>query len=158
MTPLGGVCVCVWNIWTDVKLLPSFLSNLQGDAAFHWDCVQRSYQWNGISSMASWTYMQFFSVHGTRPSEEPHHHIFFRLRVRLSQSELTMVLLYWFGLQFHFRIQRWTMNGQHRNWSTFHLSLFPSRNFRWILRKGLPFFLVLFGFACMGFGSQLIRW
>ena len=31
---------------------------MQGDAAFHWDCVQRSYQWNGISSSASWTYLQ----------------------------------------------------------------------------------------------------
>ena len=42
----GWVCVC--NIWTDVKLPLS---------AFHWDCVQRSYQWNGISSLASWTYL-----------------------------------------------------------------------------------------------------
>ena len=41
-------CVCVCNIWTDVKLPLS---------AFHWDCVQRSYQWNGISSLASWTYL-----------------------------------------------------------------------------------------------------
>ena len=43
-----GGCVCVCNIWTDVKLPLS---------AFHWDCVQRSYQWNGISSLASWTYL-----------------------------------------------------------------------------------------------------
>ena len=32
---------------------------MQGDTAFHWDCVQRSYQWNGISSLASWTYLHF---------------------------------------------------------------------------------------------------
>ena len=48
----------------DVKLLPSFflpsspfLNNI--GAAFHWACVQRSYQWNGISSLASWTYLHF---------------------------------------------------------------------------------------------------
>ena len=46
MCVCGWVCVC--NIWTDVKLPLS---------AFHWDWVQRSYQWNGISSLASWTYL-----------------------------------------------------------------------------------------------------
>ena len=30
---------------------------MQGDTAFHWDCVQRSYQWNGRSSLASWMYL-----------------------------------------------------------------------------------------------------
>ena len=47
---------------------------LQGDTAFHWDCVRRSYQWNGISSLASWTYLQsdFFNPapltwHGAKP-------------------------------------------------------------------------------------------
>ena len=32
---------------------------LQGDTAYHWDCVQRSYQWYGISSLARWTCLQF---------------------------------------------------------------------------------------------------
>ena len=58
----------------------------------------------------------------------------------------------------HFKTERWTMNWQLPNWSIFHLSHFPTLNFRWILRWGLPFFWVLFGFACMGFSSQLIRW
>ena len=35
---------------------------MQGGTAFHWDCVQRSYQWNGISSLASWTYLQNIHV------------------------------------------------------------------------------------------------
>ena len=43
--PSGGVCV--WNIWTDVKLLNCFFT-LQGDTAFHWDCVQQSYPWIGL--------------------------------------------------------------------------------------------------------------
>ena len=51
---------------------------MQGDTAFHWDCVQRSYQWNGISSLASWTYLQsdyichlHFRWHGMGLSREP---------------------------------------------------------------------------------------
>ena len=46
------------------------------------------------------TYLHFFhfSVHGPRLSQEPHHRCF-RLRVRLPQSDLIMVLLYWFELQ-----------------------------------------------------------
>ena len=45
-------------------------------------------------------YLHFFhfSVHGTRLSQEPHHRSF-RLRVRLPQSDLIMVLLYGFALQ-----------------------------------------------------------
>ena len=31
-----------------------------GDTACHWDCDQRSYQWNGVSSLACWTYLQSF--------------------------------------------------------------------------------------------------
>ena len=50
------VCVCVCHICKDVKLPCSGIFQ-QGDTAFHWDCVQRSYQWNGISSLASWTYL-----------------------------------------------------------------------------------------------------
>ena len=29
----------------------------QGDTAYHWDCVQRSYQWYGISGLISQTYL-----------------------------------------------------------------------------------------------------
>ena len=47
------VCVCETSDWTNVKFLCR-----QGDTAFHWNCVQRSYQRNGISSLASWTYLQ----------------------------------------------------------------------------------------------------
>ena len=43
------------------------------------------------------TYL-LFPGHGQRLSQEPHHR-FFRRRARLPQSELTMVLLYWFELQ-----------------------------------------------------------
>ena len=49
----------VWNAWRDVKLVllvfPSNNFQLQRDTAFHWDCVQRSYQWHGIST---WTYLR----------------------------------------------------------------------------------------------------
>ena len=91
------IYVCVCNIWIDVKLPSSFFFPLlpfyimQGDTAFDWDCVQRSYQWNGISSLASWTYLHFFvaifDCHGTRPSLEPHSCIF---TSRLSQSGITV--------------------------------------------------------------------
>ena len=35
---------------------------------------------------------------------------------------------------------------------------FPAWLFWWILRWGLPYFLVFFGYACTGFSSQPIRW
>ena len=55
-----AICeVCVYHL-NRCKTSRWLLTNLQGDTAFHWDCVQRSYQWNGISSLASWTYLHQF--------------------------------------------------------------------------------------------------
>ena len=58
-TSLYARYVCVYHL-NRCKTSHWFFTNLQGDTAFHWDCVQRSYQWNGISSLASWTYLHFF--------------------------------------------------------------------------------------------------
>ena len=114
-----GVCVCVGNVWRDVKLLPvwllpflaSYLSMIlwvpsiafmlllmvsfygaeiwvfsefrqkkqgvsfygaetwvvsefrpkkQGDTTYHWDCVQRSYQWYGILDLIHPAYLPAF--------------------------------------------------------------------------------------------------
>ena len=60
--PSGGrVCVTfgVTRFLLDCVLL-TFHAFKQGATALHWDCVQRSYEWNGISSLASWTYLQHF--------------------------------------------------------------------------------------------------
>ena len=67
-----AICeVCVYHL-NRCKTSHWLLTNLQGDTAFHWDCVQRSYQWNGISSLASWTYLHQFCFHdGTWLTREP---------------------------------------------------------------------------------------
>ena len=46
----------------------------------------------------TYLHFPFFSDNGKRLSQEPHQRLF-RLHVRLPQSDLTMVLLYWFELQ-----------------------------------------------------------
>ena len=72
--PLRGACVCklletrrfdMFALKQKVRLCwfspfsPSFSTKNfeQGDTAYHWDCVQRSYQWYGISGLISQTYL-----------------------------------------------------------------------------------------------------
>ena len=52
---LTSICVCVCRVpdlpWNQPLDLAA------GDT-LHWDCAKRSYQGSGISSLASWTYLQ----------------------------------------------------------------------------------------------------
>ena len=131
-TPLVGVCVCVcaWNIWTDVKLLPLFLlvsfllPICRGHRCDPGSCAneddQMSQWYQGETSL--WHTCQQCFLHGMGLSREPHPRfgLFKHLHVRLPQTEHDRSLIfYWFELQFHFRTQRWTMNWQLPNWSTF---------------------------------------
>ena len=50
------LCVCAWTFWIEVKLVLLFQ---QGDTAYHWDCVQRSYQWYGILDLINLSYLHF---------------------------------------------------------------------------------------------------
>ena len=76
-------------------------------------------------------YLHFFqfSVHGTRLSQEPHHP-FFQLRVRLPQSELIMVSLYWFELQSISELSAGLCIGNFQTGLLFLYLHFPTLNFR----------------------------
>ena len=140
--------VCVWNIWTDVKLLLSpfviFLTLIQQgvDAWSGSHPPTKTLPFHGDMTKGRLCHVpanRFLSGHGTRLSQEPHHR-FFRLRVRLRQSELIMVLLYWFELQSISELSAGLCIGNFQTGLLFHLSHFPPLNFRWILRSRLLLF------------------
>ena len=86
--PLVYRCRSIQRNWSYLEW------STQHDTAFHWDCVQQSYhQWNGRSSLASWTYLHqlYFLMIGPWLTQEPPcrfqtigFHFFF---ARFSQSD-----------------------------------------------------------------------
>ena len=117
--PRSTVCVCVWNIWTDVKLLLVFLFAGGQWISFHplpnEDGGFRLWYQPGTLGWRTCTFIRY----GTRLSPEPHPRLF-RLRVRLPQSELITNLFYWFELQSI--SECWTPDGYFRSgpYSTLH--------------------------------------
>ena len=82
------VCVCVWNIWIDVKLLIGPIQCRGAQKAHRAVPNEALYGVLRISRLITWTYLHLsnFPLHGNRLSLQPDIH--FQLHVRLPQSAL----------------------------------------------------------------------